>query len=151
MKELGVGNRRKSRNIIPRSECLLQPPTNSYSHIPSKYSKRNYIASTHKRSFDHHECSSFGSNRQRKREVEHRFMKWGVLKIEIIDTGKGIKESELAHIFQPFMSHTENPKGCGMGLWISKTILNKMNAQIQVFREFISYRWRHVCKMVVTS
>ena len=53
----------------------------------------------------------------------------------ITDTGSGIKPEVAHRLFEPFFS-TNATKGTGLGLWISKGILQKYNGQIS----FRSYR-----------
>ena len=59
------------------------------------------------------------------------------LKIEIEDTGIGIKEEEIQNIFTPFKktSATKNSSysGVGVGLSITKSLLEKVNGEIKVF------------------
>lgn len=50
--------------------------------------------------------------------------------IEMGDTGKGIMPAEIAQIFTPFYSTKEN--GVGLGLWISKRIIEDIGGQILV-------------------
>jgi PAS domain S-box-containing protein len=49
--------------------------------------------------------------------------------ISIIDTGSGIQPSDAAQLFQPFFS-TKATKGTGLGLWISKGIIQKYDGRI---------------------
>ncbi|MGH9564283.1 MAG: ATP-binding response regulator, partial [Terracidiphilus sp.] len=49
--------------------------------------------------------------------------------ISITDTGSGIHPEDAKHLFQPFFS-TKSTKGTGLGLWISKGILQKYNGRI---------------------
>jgi two-component system, NtrC family, sensor kinase len=52
----------------------------------------------------------------------------GVL-VSIMDTGKGIRPEDARHLFQPFFS-TKSTKGTGLGLWISKGIVQKYEGRI---------------------
>ena len=54
--------------------------------------------------------------------------------IEIKDTGFGISESALKHIFEPFYSISTNDKkkGTGLGLAIVKDLILKFNGTITV-------------------
>jgi len=45
----------------------------------------------------------------------------GWLVLEVVDTGTGVKDGELEHIFEHFI--TTKPKGLGMGLAISRSII----------------------------
>jgi PAS domain S-box-containing protein len=49
--------------------------------------------------------------------------------ISVIDTGVGIKPEDAHRLFEPFFS-TKAAKGTGLGLWISKGILQKYNGRI---------------------
>ncbi len=50
--------------------------------------------------------------------------------ISIIDTGSGIQPGDAAQLFQPFFS-TKSTKGTGLGLWISKGIIQKYDGRIK--------------------
>ena len=54
--------------------------------------------------------------------------------VSIVDTGTGIHAGDAPRIFQPFFS-TKSTKGTGLGLWISKGIVQKYNGQI-AFRTY---------------
>lgn len=54
----------------------------------------------------------------------------GVIRISISDTGKGIDEEHLSHIFEPFYTTKEQGHGTGLGLSIAYGILRKHNATI---------------------
>jgi len=49
--------------------------------------------------------------------------------VSIIDTGSGIQPGDAAQLFQPFFS-TKSTKGTGLGLWISKGIIQKYDGRI---------------------
>jgi two-component system, NtrC family, sensor kinase len=49
--------------------------------------------------------------------------------ISITDTGVGIRPEDAGHLFEPFFS-TKSTKGTGLGLWISKGILQKYDGRI---------------------
>jgi two-component system, NtrC family, sensor kinase len=49
--------------------------------------------------------------------------------ISILDTGDGIQPEDVSRLFQPFFS-TKSTKGTGLGLWISKGIIQKYNGRI---------------------
>lgn len=49
--------------------------------------------------------------------------------ISVSDTGNGIRPEDAKHLFEPFFS-TKSTKGTGLGLWISKGILQKYNGRI---------------------
>ena len=55
--------------------------------------------------------------------------------ISIIDTGKGIHPEDSQRLFEPFFT-TKSTKGTGLGLWISKGIVQKYEGRIG----FRSYR-----------
>jgi two-component system, NtrC family, sensor kinase len=49
--------------------------------------------------------------------------------VSILDTGNGIQPEDVPRLFQPFFS-TKSTKGTGLGLWISKGIIQKYNGRI---------------------
>ncbi|HYX53495.1 MAG TPA: PAS domain-containing protein [Candidatus Limnocylindrales bacterium] len=53
----------------------------------------------------------------------------GVL-ISVCDTGSGIKPEDAKHLFEPFFT-TKSTKGTGLGLWISKGIIQKYDGMIR--------------------
>lgn len=50
----------------------------------------------------------------------------------IEDTGRGFNETILKNIFQPFMTTKEQGEGTGLGLYLSKKLMNNMNADLQI-------------------
>ena len=52
--------------------------------------------------------------------------------IRIIDVGTGITEKDLPHIFEPFYSTKEAPKGTGLGLAVTYGIINHHYGNIKV-------------------
>lgn len=60
--------------------------------------------------------------------------------ISILDTGNGVQPEDAPRIFQPFFS-TKSIKGTGLGLWISKGIVQKYEGRIS----FRSLRGRSGC------
>ena len=53
-------------------------------------------------------------------------------KISITDTGGGIPNDLLPHIFTPFITSKPMGKGTGLGLSVSYGIINEMNGSINV-------------------
>jgi PAS domain S-box-containing protein len=60
--------------------------------------------------------------------------------VSIVDTGNGIQPEDVSRLFQPFFS-TKSTKGTGLGLWISKGIIQKYNGRISCR----SFRLRGEC------
>lgn len=60
--------------------------------------------------------------------------------VSILDTGAGIQPEDAGRIFQPFFS-TKSTKGTGLGLWISKGIVQKYDGRIS----FRSHRRDKFC------
>jgi signal transduction histidine kinase len=54
----------------------------------------------------------------------------GGLRVSICDTGNGIDSHNSKKIFEPFFS-TKEAKGTGLGLWISKGIIQKYGGNIR--------------------
>jgi len=50
--------------------------------------------------------------------------------VSIIDTGAGIRPEDARHLFEPFFS-TKSEKGTGLGLWISRGIVQKYEGNIR--------------------
>jgi signal transduction histidine kinase len=50
--------------------------------------------------------------------------------ISICDTGSGIDPEHAKHLFEPFFT-TKSAKGTGLGLWISKGIIQKYGGSIR--------------------
>lgn len=56
-------------------------------------------------------------------------------RFEVVDTGPGIAENEIAHIFEPFHqagNRERRTKGTGLGLTISRTLVRLMGAELEV-------------------
>lgn len=51
--------------------------------------------------------------------------------IEVADNGEGIPEEVQAQIFQPFFT-TKGERGTGLGLWVSRGIVNKHGGKIHI-------------------
>jgi signal transduction histidine kinase len=51
--------------------------------------------------------------------------------VTVADTGQGISQSTLAKLFQPFVT-TKGDAGTGLGLWVSKGILDKHQSTIRI-------------------
>ncbi len=54
------------------------------------------------------------------------------LELKIIDNGSGIMKEDLPHIFERFYKGHQKSKGIGIGLNLTKSILDRMNATIRV-------------------
>jgi len=52
------------------------------------------------------------------------------LYVSVCDTGSGVRPEHAKHLFEPFFS-TKSSKGTGLGLWISKGIVEKHEGTIQ--------------------
>lgn len=55
--------------------------------------------------------------------------------LKVSDNGEGIEQSKLGHIFDMFYRATENSEGSGLGLYIVKNVVGKLNAKINVESE----------------
>lgn len=61
------------------------------------------------------------------------------VELTITDNGCGIKESDLPHIFERFYKSSPNKNSIGIGLNLTKSILDKTNATIRVQSEVNKY------------
>ena len=52
--------------------------------------------------------------------------------VSIIDDGPGIDEKIKASIFDPFVTTSSDSLNTGLGLWITKKILENMNGDIEI-------------------
>ncbi|MBU1628184.1 GHKL domain-containing protein, partial [bacterium] len=59
----------------------------------------------------------------------------GFVEISFTDTGSGIKDEIIDHIFEPFFSTKDIGKGTGLGLSICKQIVQDHNGYIKVKSE----------------
>lgn len=65
------------------------------------------------------------------RDAGARFLGSDAIQIQIRDTGTGIAEEHMPHIFEPFFS-TKGEKGTGLGLWVSNGIIQSHGGSLQV-------------------
>ena len=65
------------------------------------------------------------------------------ISVSIVDTGTGVKPQDSRKLFEPFFS-TKSTKGTGLGLWISKGIIQKYEGRI-TFRSLHSERGCTTC------
>ena len=70
-----------------------------------------------------------GRLRIRVHERTHPATQLRGLAVSICDTGMGVKREDAKRLFEPFFS-TKSAKGTGLGLWISKGILQKYDGTI---------------------
>jgi two-component system NtrC family sensor kinase len=52
--------------------------------------------------------------------------------IDIIDSGTGIPKENLDRIFEPFLQHQSPGKGTGLGLFVSRDIVEKFGGKLTV-------------------
>jgi len=64
-------------------------------------------------------------------DADPEFLRSGAVHIQVRDTGLGIAEENVAHIFEPFFS-TKQEKGTGLGLWVSNGIVRSHGGDIKV-------------------
>jgi signal transduction histidine kinase len=64
------------------------------------------------------------------RETEERGKVPRGIRISVCDTGSGIRPEDAKRLFEPFFT-TKSTKGTGLGLWISKGIVQKYDGTIK--------------------
>jgi signal transduction histidine kinase len=82
---------------------------------------------------------------RQSRSTDRHLQAKGIL-ISICDTGTGIRPEDAKRIFEPFFS-TKATKGTGLGLWISRGIIQKYDGNIR-FRTVRSPRGNVTCFIV---
>ncbi|MDQ6858306.1 MAG: ATP-binding protein [Chloroflexota bacterium] len=65
------------------------------------------------------------------RDAGSAFIRTDAVRVQVADTGPGIAEEFLPHIFEPFFS-TKGEKGTGLGLWVSLGIAQSHGGRLQV-------------------
>ena len=73
--------------------------------------------------------SNGGSLRLSVREGYDWTLKRRGVSVSVVDTGAGVKPQDSKRLFEPFFS-TKSTKGTGLGLWISKGIVQKYEGRI---------------------
>jgi signal transduction histidine kinase len=64
-------------------------------------------------------------------KIEGRYIREGnTLEITVSDNGRGIPKSLRGNLFKPFFTTDTSGKGTGLGLWITKIMVEKMNGEI---------------------
>jgi signal transduction histidine kinase len=72
---------------------------------------------------------SGGDLRVMVREASDWQLKRRGVSVSIVDTGMGVKPQDSQKLFEPFFS-TKSTKGTGLGLWISRGIIQKYEGRI---------------------
>lgn len=65
------------------------------------------------------------------RDAASGLIRTDAVRMQVADTGPGIAEEYLPHIFEPFFS-TKGEKGTGLGLWVSLGIAQSHGGRLQV-------------------
>jgi signal transduction histidine kinase len=72
-----------------------------------------------------------------KREIEIEIVKGKNISISISDSGGGIPVENLSRVFEPYFTTKEQGKGTGIGLYMSKSIIEAMGGEIRVWNSEI--------------
>ena len=64
--------------------------------------------------------------------LEYRRPRKNIILILVKDTGKGIPENQLSHIFEPYHSGYSDGRHMGMGLYYCQNVLHAHGGYIQV-------------------
>jgi PAS domain S-box-containing protein len=76
------------------------------------------------------DASRDGTLYTRTRRVSHPQL-GDAVRITVADTGHGIEERTRKHLFEPFYT-TKGLTGTGLGLWVSKEIIDKHNGRLRL-------------------
>ena len=73
-----------------------------------------------------------------RKSLKHvRFPEEGYIRFEIVDSGCGISQQFLENVFKKFQQVNSNSSkrqiGTGLGLWITKEIIEMMNGNVEIF------------------
>ena len=66
------------------------------------------------------------------RGTDTEFVAGSYAVVQVRDTGTGIAEEHLAHVFEPFYSTKRDSKGTGLGLWVSQGIIQNHGGSMRV-------------------
>ncbi len=66
------------------------------------------------------------------RETDTEFVAGSYVIVQVRDTGVGISEEHLPHVFEPFYSTKRDTKGTGLGLWVSQGIIQNHGGSMRV-------------------
>jgi signal transduction histidine kinase len=56
----------------------------------------------------------------------------GHVRVEVTDTGLGIKRQTMPHIFEPFFTSNDDAQGAGLGLAIARELAERMRGELRV-------------------
>jgi PAS domain S-box-containing protein len=66
------------------------------------------------------------------KDTDRDFLAGRYVLVQFRDSGTGIPEENLQHIFEPFYSTKRDARGTGLGLWVSLGIVQNFGGQIKV-------------------
>ncbi len=70
-----------------------------------------------------------------KVDIQCHYINAGQIRIEVTDTGKGLDEEQMKHLFEPFSrlgAEFTDVEGTGVGLVIAKSLIERMNGLLSV-------------------
>ena len=70
-----------------------------------------------------------------KVDIHCHYLANNMIRIEVVDTGKGLDEEQMKHLFEPFSrlgAEFTDVEGTGVGLVIAKTLIERMNGSLTV-------------------
>jgi signal transduction histidine kinase len=130
-------------NSIDKSIDLINTPfVNKYIEIIKKFDPKNIEILGYSNEFSqviinilNNAKDAFKeSTTKHKRIIVRTFTKDSRAFIEISDNATGIKEDMIEKVFDPYFTTKEEGQGMGIGLYMSKTIIEKnMNSKLNVF------------------
>ena len=65
-------------------------------------------------------------------DIKVKYLPHHSVQFSIEDNGQGIAENQVSRIFDMFYRATSNSEGSGLGLYIVKSMIEKMNGKVEV-------------------
>jgi signal transduction histidine kinase len=132
----------KVSSLVDSSQMIVQDELNSNSIVTEFLGDKTLEIETNPNEFKHiiiniinNAKDAFNDNHIPKTDRKIVFNSWqseDSVVLSISDSAGGIKDEIMQHIFEPHFTTKEESKGTGIGLYITKQIVEKNGAKIEV-------------------